>query len=241
MKKKIIISISIILGIIIIGLSTWTSKSYKPSDLAKESLISDNKVQVMNDEFISFTPKDIKVSKGFIFYPGGGVEPEAYAPICREIALHGYEVIIAKMPLNLAVLSPNEADKIIEAYDNIDTWAIGGHSLGGVMASKYASTHENIKGVALYASYPSGDELKNLDVEVISVYGDKDGVVNQENLDNSKDNLPADSEFIEIDGGNHSQFGDYGLQKGDNKATIDESKQFNLTAEYTIELLDKIK
>ena len=129
MKKKIIITTSIILGIVILGLSAWTLKTYKASDLAYESLISDNKVQIVNDEFISFTPQNIKVNKGFIVYPGGGVEPEAYAPICREIASHGYEVIIAKMPLNLAILSPNKADKIIKNYDYIDTWAIGGHRL----------------------------------------------------------------------------------------------------------------
>lgn len=241
MKRKIIISISILLGITIIGSGVWLYKSYKPNTLAQEALISDKKIEVKNDNVISFTPKDITVKKGFIFYPGGGVKAEAYAPICREIALQGYEVVIAKMPLNLAVFSPNEADKIIEAYDNIDTWAIGGHSLGGVMASKYASTHDNIKGVAFYASYPSGDELKKSDLEVISIYGDKDGVFNQESLANSKEDLPEDAEFIEIDGGNHSQFGDYGLQKGDNKASIDEKKQLNLTADYTVELLDKIK
>ena len=96
--------------------------------------------------------------------------------------MQGYEVIIVKMPLNLAILSPNVADKIITTYDNIDTWGVSGHSLGGVMDSKYASTNDNIRGVALYASYPSGNELKDLEV-----------------------------------------------------------KQFNLTAEYTVELLDKIK
>ncbi|MDY4737636.1 alpha/beta hydrolase, partial [Terrisporobacter sp.] len=113
--------------------------------------------------------------------------------------------------------------------------------LGGVMASKYASTHKNIKALALYASYPSGDELKDSNIEVVSIYGSKDGVVNKENLDESKENLPDGSEFIEIKGGNHSQFGDYGLQNGDNKATISEEKQFNYTAKYTTELLDKIK
>ena len=109
------------------------------------------------------------------------------------------------------------------------------------MASKYASTHKNIKALALYASYPSGDELKDSNIEVVSIYGSKDGVVNKENLDESKENLPDGSEFIEIKGGNHSQFGDYGLQNGDNKATISGEKQFNYTAKYTTELLDKIK
>ena len=228
MKKKIIITISVILGIILGGSLVWSSKSYKPNELAIQALNSDKKIEVKNDKFISFTPQNQKVEKGFIFYPGAGVEPEAYAPICREIALKGYEVVIAKMPLNLAILSPNKADKIISSYNNIKTWAIGGHSLGGVMASKYASNHDDIKAVAFYASYPSNDELK-------------DGVLNKGNLAKSKENLPSDAKFIEIKGGNHSQFGDYGLQNGDEKASITEEKQFETTANYTIEVLDKIK
>ena len=241
MKKKIIITISVILGIILGSSLVWSSKSYKPNELAIQALNSDKKIEVKNDKFISFTPKDKEVEKGFIFYPGAGVEPEAYAPICREIALKGYEVVIAKMPLNLAILSPNKADKIISSYNNIKTWAIGGHSLGGVMASKYASNHDDIKAVAFYASYPSNDELKDLDLEVLSLYGEKDGVLNKGNLAKSKENLPSDAKFIEIKGGNHSQFGDYGLQNGDEKASITEEKQFETTANYTIEVLDKIE
>lgn len=241
MKKKIIISISIILGLLIVGSGIWLSKSYEPNKLAEKSLISDEKIEVKNEDFISFTPKNKNVKEGFIFYPGGGVKPEAYAPICREIALKGYEVVIAKMPLNLAVFSPNKADKIIKAYDNIEAWAIGGHSLGGVMASKYASSHDDIKGVVLYASYPSNDELKKLDIKVTSIFGDKDGVLNKENLDESKENLPTDTVFVEIGGGNHSQFGDYGLQKGDNKADISQQEQISTTVDYTVEVLDKIK
>lgn len=241
MKKKIGILVGVIVGIIIFAMGIWKTTSYKPDELATEALISDSKIDVKNNNYISFIPKDINSSEGFIFYPGGGVEPESYAPLCKEIALQGYTVVIAKMPLNLAVLSPNEADKIIKEYDNIDTWAIGGHSLGGVMASKYASTHEDIKGLALYASYPSEDELKKSDLEIISIYGSEDGIVNQENLADSKYDLPKDAKFIEIDGGNHSQFGDYGLQKGDNKATIDANNQIGSTVNYTVELLDKIK
>lgn len=241
MKKKIVVFLVIVIGIIGMGSGIWLSKSYEGCQMAEEALISDDEITVENEAYISFTPRNKEVTKGFIFYPGGGGKAEAYAPICRQIAEQGYEVIIAKMPLNLAVLSPNKADKIISDFDNIDSWSIGGHSLGGVMASKYASTHEEIKGVALYASYPSDDKLKNSNMEVVSIYGSKDGVINKENLYESKENLPADTIFIEIDGGNHSQFGDYGLQEGDNKAVISGEKQFNITAEYTIELLDKIK
>ena len=58
------------------------------------------------------------------------------------------------MNFNLAILSPNRADSIINNYKDIDTWVIGGHSLGGVMASNYALKNDKIKGLVLLASYP---------------------------------------------------------------------------------------
>lgn len=240
LRKSILISIISIIFLITLGCIIWTSKAYKPQELAQVSLKSDENITVENNDYITFTPVNIKTTKGFIFYPGGGVKPEAYAPLCREIASQGYKVIIAKMPLNLAVFSPNKADEIIKLNGDIKTWAIGGHSLGGVMASKYASSNDKIKGVALYASYPSGEELKNKTIEVVSIFGNRDGVVNKDNLKESKNNLPDNTEFVEIEGGNHSQFGDYGLQKGDNKATISEKEQISSTVDYTVQLLDKI-
>lgn len=239
-KNIILIFILSIIFLIAIGCMIWTSKAYKAQELAVVSLKSDKNIIVENNDYITFTPTNMEITKGFIFYPGGGVKPEAYAPLCREIALQGYKVVIVKMPLNLAVLSPNKADEIIESYNNIKTWAIGGHSLGGVMASKYASSHDEIKGVVLYASYPNGDELKNKAVKVVSIFGDMDGVVNKKSLKESENNLPESTEFVEIDGANHSQFGDYGLQKGDNKAKISEKEQISSTVDYTVQLLDKI-
>lgn len=59
-------------------------------------LNSNKKIEVKNDKFISFTPKNQKVEKGFIFYSGAGVEPEAMHQYEEEIALKGYEVVIAK-------------------------------------------------------------------------------------------------------------------------------------------------
>ena len=77
-KTKVINTILIfILGIILGSSLVWSSKSYKPNELAIQALNSDKKIEVKNDKFISFTPKDKEVEKGFIFYPGAGVEPEA--------------------------------------------------------------------------------------------------------------------------------------------------------------------
>ena len=108
------------------------------------------------------------------------------------------------------------------------------------MAAKYASEHDNIDGVIFYASYPQGDELKNSDVEVTSVYGSDDGVANLEKITQSKDLLPASTTFVEIDGGNHAQFGSYGEQSGDNPAEISADEQTNIAADASIKLLDSI-
>lgn len=236
--KRTIIASAVVLVCVVVAFFAWTSTAYEPSVAAMASMKSDKVVTVEEDDLIIFKPNDVTPTKGFIFYPGGLVEPEAYSTLCREIAQEGYLVVIAPMPLNLAVFSPDKADSIIERFNDIDTWAIGGHSLGGVMASNYAAGNSKIKGVALYASYPQGDILKNSDKKVVSIYGSNDGVADLNSVKNAQ--IPKDSKLIEIEGGNHGQFGSYGEQDGDNKATISGDEQIKEAAKYTVELLNEI-
>ena len=235
---KIIIG-TIVIGII--GLFIWANDSYKPQELAKEALISDNTVEVKIDKFISFTPKNIEATKGFIFYPGAKVEPESYAPLCRRIAEQGYEVVIVNMPMNLAVFSYNRGEKVIDEYSNIKKWVVGGHSLGGTMAAKFASENSAVDGVVLLSSYPIGDELKSMGKEVLSIWGSKDGIVNFEKLIKSKEKLPEDTTYVEIEGANHSQFGDYGEQRGDDTPIINREEQMDIAAKDIIKFMSAIK
>lgn len=236
--KNLLLYFIFILIASFIAFFIWAKLTYKPTSVATNAMVSNESVTVTEDEFIVFTPNNVIPKKGLIFYPGAKVEPEAYTTLCKEIAKEGFLVVIAPMPLDLAILSPNKARSIIDKFNTIETWAIGGHSLGGVMASNYALKNDKIKGVIFYASYPQGDELKNSNKKVLSIYGSLDGVANLENIKNS--NFPDDAEFIEIEGGNHSQFGSYGEQTKDNKATISEDKQIHLAAKYTTELLDSL-
>ena len=236
--------IKIITGIIVIGivgLFIWANDSYKPQALAKEALISDNTVEVKIDKFISFTPKNIEVTKGFIFYPGAKVDHESYAPLCRKIAEQGYEVVIVKMPMNLAIFSYNRGEKVIDEYSNIKKWVVGGHSLGGTMAAKFASENSAVDGVVLLSSYPIGDELKSMGKEVLSIWGSKDGIVNFEKLIKSKEKLPEDTTYVEIEGANHSQFGDYGEQRGDDTPIINREEQMDIAAKDIIKFMSAIK
>lgn len=148
------------------------------------------------------------------------------------------------MPFELAILSGNKADKIREDFKDQD-FVIGGHSLGGVMASRYANANlddERLKGIYFMASYP--DEkgtLAKTDLPVISITGSEDKVMNQEAPNEAKAYLPEQTEFVSISGGNHGGFGSYGHQKGDGEAKISNEDQQTAIVTTMMNWLNQIK
>lgn len=189
------------------------------------------------DGDLIFTPQTEEVTTGFIFYPGGKVEHTAYIPLMRALARMGILCIIEKMPFRLAVFDINAADGVTEKYPQITSWYIGGHSLGGAMAASYAKTHANaLNGVVLLAAY-STENLQNSGLRVLSIYGDKDGVLDHEKYQSRLSNLPTDYTEKIIEGGNHAYFGMYGNQNGDGVATIENGYQIILTAHYIYEFV----
>lgn len=251
MKKLTAIILSLLFSLQLIGCSSkedttqipyrlGNAISYDVSDSALEYLQSSDTVTVTDDKYITFTPKENIHDTGFIFYPGGLVEAEAYAPIMNKIAQQGYQVIVVTMPMNLAVFGSGKAKDVIKDYPDIKNWVIGGHSLGGVMACKYAAKDpEDIKGVVLYASYPQDDALKYTDVKVLSLWGSEDKVADINKILDAKDKVNSDdAEFIEIVGGNHGHFGDYGEQKGDGESIITPQEQWDEASQYTVAFLE---
>lgn len=241
LKFKIFAGIAIFLIVLVSGFFIYVSSYYKAESFALESLQSDAFVQVEADRDIVFEPVDNAKNVGFIFYPGAKVEPAAYASKAKEIASKGYTTIIAKMTSNLAILSPNRADSIISNYQHIDNWVIGGHSLGGVMASNYALEDDRIKGLVLLASYPQAKtNFTDKPIEVLSLWGSNDQIADLNKVKEAKNVMPSDAEFIEIEGGNHGGFGDYGHQKGDGESSITNKQQMMDTSNYIIALLDRL-
>jgi len=241
LKFKIFTGIAIFLILLVASFFVYVSSYYKASSLALDSLKSDFLVNVEENGDILFEPVSNAKNIGFIFYPGAKVEATAYAAMAKEIAANGYTVIIAKMNFNLAILSPNRADHIISNHKNIDTWVIGGHSLGGVMAADYALENEDIKGLILLASYPqSKTNLSSKPIKVLSLWGSNDQVADVNKVKDAKNMMPSDAEFIEITGGNHGGFGDYGHQKGDGESSITNKQQMMDTSTYIIETLDSL-
>ena len=178
---------------------------------------------------------------GFIFYPGGRVLAEAYAPLGAALAEAGHLAILLPMPLNLAILNPDAANAAIDAYPGIKRWAIGGHSLGGVMAARYAYHHlEKVHGLVLMAAFPeSGVDLSEAELAVASIYGELDGLASVDEIEVSFDLLPLDSDKVMIVGGNHAQFGWYGPQIGDNSAEISHQEQQERVIQATLAILQR--
>jgi pimeloyl-ACP methyl ester carboxylesterase len=228
-----------VVALVVLGFIVWAHSVLGPAPEAFGALRSDAQVTVNLDQFVAFQPASKKTTTAFIFYPGARVDYRSYAVPLHKIAAEGYLVILLPVRLNLALLDANAADHAISAFPTIRHWVVGGHSLGGVAAATYASKHATIDGLVLWAAYPANAALKNSKIKVISIYGTQD-ISRADVFENTRPLLPMDAEFVVIQGANHAQFGDYGVQPGDHEAMItraDQQKQVvNATAEFLKEL-----
>jgi len=235
----------IAIGMLFIGIVAfiaWAVFIPSPMTQAYNALQSDSQVSVAEQPWLVFQPVQNIPTTGLIFYPGGRVDPRAYAPSAHTLAANGYLVVIVPMPLNLAVLGANRASSVIQNFAHIQRWVIAGHSLGGSMAALFAYNHpDQIKGLVLWASYPaSSNNLSASTIKVTSIYATLDGLATQDKIEASKQLLPPATTWVPIVGGNHAQFGWYGEQAGDNTATISRERQQELVIAATLDLLLRV-
>ncbi|MTH55665.1 alpha/beta hydrolase [Bacillus mangrovi] len=228
MKKWIrIIAVLFAAALVVLAAAgfVWSRFTYKPSSLQKELVTVQASEE--NDSLFFQPAERSEAAIGVIIYPGAKVEPEAYSYLGQELAERGIAAAIPKMPFHFAIFGANKAEAVIAAHPEIKKWYIGGHSLGGVAAAGFAGKNQDqISGIFFLASYPAeSDNLANTDLDVLSIYGTKDGLTSLKDIEDSKAYLPDDARFAEIQGGNHAQFGLYGKQKGDNGPSLPAKEQ----------------
>ena len=235
-----------ILGVIIIvtllwGIQ-WATYARPPLPEAINALESDNLVWITNEPWLTFSPRQSTPITGFVFYPGGRIDPRGYALLMREIASEGYLVVVPEMPINMAVFNSNIASDIIAYFPEINHWVIGGHSVGGTMAAQYTAKHsEAIEGLAIWASYPANNaNLSSLDIPVVSIYGSRELKVNDTSVGERKHLLPEDTLYIRIEGGDHHQFGSYEINPADHLATISRESQHQQIIAATLQILEAV-
>lgn len=226
--SRIIIGVIAVLLVLTGAFYIYTLDYYKAQNIAKEVMAKNSHNTVKYDDMLMFNPTvENKDKAAVIFYPGGKVENIAYIPLMEKLSQKGVTAVLLKMPFNLAFFKINAADDVYKKLPNIKKWYIAGHSLGGAMASIYAAKNENkINGLILLGAYPAS----NTKVRTIAIYGSNDKVVNRKKLNKVKNK-------IEIAGGNHAGFGNYGKQKGDGKAAITSDSQQNQTVEAIMKFM----
>ncbi|MBQ2369956.1 MAG: alpha/beta hydrolase, partial [Peptococcaceae bacterium] len=220
MRKKVIRVLLVLVLALGVGCFVFISDYYHADEeaLAVMGSVETDKVIVsQKDGMAVFLPRGGS-DTGIIFYPGGKVEYSAYAPLLYRCAEMGITCVLVEMPGNLAVLDINAADGIQERYTHVNEWYLAGHSLGGAMASSYLASHaEEYEGMILLGAYAT-EPLQH--ERVLSIYGSEDRVLNMEQYEENRANLPADYTEQIIDGGCHAYFGAYGAQEGDGVPTI---------------------
>lgn len=236
--KGILVALILIVFLIIIGGYVYLKTSTYEAMSEATTILTDESVRVENDVIIVEPDEAIG---NMVFYQGGLVETEAYLPMAKKFSEEGYRVFIPQMPINLAIIDSNAFESIYEEYSSDLPWWIGGHSLGGTSALIYTDEHvEQLEGVLLLASYPSENiDISNSDLSVIAITASSDQVLDQENFEKSKDLLPEDTIYRQIEGGNHSNFGYYGFQEGDGESEITREEQQQQVVKIFIENIDK--
>lgn len=221
-RKKRLLAGGIVLLILAVlaGTFFWYVSDYYPADeIALEVLAQDSTIEVQDD--LTILSPSYPTDTAVIFYPGAKVEAEAYLPLLEQIRQTGVTCILVHMPFRMAIFDANAAEAVMEQFPDIQHWYMAGHSMGGAMASQFAASHpDEVDGLILLGAYIYGDYPPE---KTLTVYGSLNQSV--------EDKIDYTENVVEIQGGNHAQFGNYGPQKGDLPATISAEEQQAQTVE----------
>lgn len=215
-RKKWLIAGGIVLLTLAIlaGAFFWyVSDYYRAEDVALAVMAQDNGITRQDD--LTILSPTYPTDTAIIFYPGAKVEAEAYLPLLDQIRQTGVTCILVHMPFRMAIFDADAAEEVIAQFPEIRHWYIAGHSMGGAMASKFAADHpDQVDGLILMGAYIYGDYP---DENTLTIYGSLNQSV--------EDHIDYTENIVEIEGGNHAQFGNYGPQKGELPATISAQEQ----------------
>ena len=210
-------SLGILIVAFVVGFLLWANIGVMAAEPAALAAVRDDPDVTLTDEGGAWVlaPASGESTTGLVFIPGAKVDPLAYAATLVGVVEEGATVVITKPTLNLAFFDFRPLSDFTMLAPGVTDWFVGGHSLGGVKACQLAVDTD---GLVLFGSYCAND-LSDSDLPALSISGSEDGLSTPEKIDSAAHLLPADTIFVEIDGGNHAGFGAYGPQPGDGEAT----------------------
>ena len=227
----------------------WLANSVRTRGVDEKTLRSNEEVSVLNNETsLAFVPPSTSGHAALVFICGSGIAAEAYAPLLRPVAEEGFPVFVVRLPYRFAPLESHKraaidrARGVIAAHPEVKQWVIAGHSLGGALAARMARLDSaSLSAMVLVATtHPKDDDLSFLRIPVTKIYASNDGVAPPDRVLGNRGLLPSHTKWVEIAGGNHSQFGRYGHQLFDGTATISREEQEALTRSAILDVLAEI-
>ncbi|MCL3859665.1 alpha/beta hydrolase [Actinotalea sp. K2] len=230
-----------------LGLLGWL-RPFSAVEPAPSAMVSDAAVTVTDSATrIILRPVTGATGTGIVFQPGARVEARAYAAALRPLAEAGTLVVVPKQPLGIGFLAAGAFESARADHPEVERWVVGGHSLGGTVASLDAAAHGSgddgdapLVGLVLWASYPASDLSRTLTGEVLSVSADGDGLATPADIEASRADLPQDTTFVVVPGAVHASFGDYGPQPGDGTPTLDPDEARRQITGATLTFLDDL-
>ncbi|MFT3877382.1 MAG: alpha/beta fold hydrolase [Propioniciclava sp.] len=162
-------------------------------------------------------PTNRPVTTAFVLYPGGLVRPQAYEWLGHALAARGVRTLIPEFLADLAVTGADRAEAVAGTLAPGLPVVVGGHSLGGVMAARYAAAHPDaVEGLILMGAYSEDStDLTAATFDALVLRGGDDAIAAADKVEAGVTRLPSATRVEVIDGAPHSFFGRYGPQSGD--------------------------
>lgn len=211
----------------------WSVWAYQPHGVPSSAFRSSSSVKVEDrDEAIYFRASSGQSGMALLFFPGGLVDPRAYVPLVRSIADQGVSGAVVKIPRRGAFVDGSAGEvraRARQVANNMSNakFVIAGHSKGALFACEFVRAHPDKAGalVLIGSTHPRRIDLSSLTIPVTKISASGDGLASPERVRASAHNLPPDTRWVMVRGGNHSQFGSYGFQPGDRFASISRADQ----------------
>jgi pimeloyl-ACP methyl ester carboxylesterase len=228
----------------------WLANSVRTQGVDPATLRSSPNITVVDRATtLEFLPVTEKRDTALIFICGSGVSANAYAPLLRPVAEAGYSVFVVKLPWRFAPLESHKQSAVdsalglIPAHPGFSRWVISGHSLGAALSCRAAQANPtSFSAMVLFGTtHPKHDDLSFLKIPVTKVYASSDGIAPPETVLANQRLLPAHTRWVEIKGGNHSQFGHYGRQLFDGTATISRVEQQKVARSALLEAINEVE